>query len=160
VDAVYEFYISTVDRHFYGRRYLNREFFHEICARMPESVHVVLAREKGSTRPIAGAFNLLGKKALYGRYWGACEERPYLHFNVCYYQGIKDCIDRGIDLFEPGAGGEHKLARGFEPTRTHSVHHLVDRRLNRAVEDFVARERMAIDHHLREYSKDPVLKRD
>lgn len=158
VDAMFDFYLSTVDRHFYGRRYLNREFFHEICARMPRAVHVVLAREGGNRRPIAGAFNLVGKKALYGRYWGAYEERPFLHFNVCYYQGIRDCISRGLALFEPGAGGEHKLARGFEPTRTHSVHHLVDRRLNVAVEDFVRRERTAIEQHLTAYRRDPVLK--
>lgn len=160
IDVMYEFYLSTVDRHFYGRRYLNREFFHEVCARMPKSVHVVFAREKDTGRPVAGAFNLIGKRALYGRYWGAHEERPFLHFNVCYYQGIKDCIERGLELFEPGAGGEHKLARGFEPSRTHSVHHLVDRRLCRAVEDFVCRERIAIDQHLQEYAKDPVLKRE
>jgi len=158
IDAMFDFYLTTVDRHFYGRRYLNREFFHEICSRMPKSVHVVLAKERASRRPIAGAFNLIGKTALYGRYWGAYEERPFLHFNVCYYQGIRDCIARGLDLFEPGAGGEHKLARGFEPTRTHSVHHLVDRRLNLAVEDFVRRERTAIDQHLTAYTQDPVLK--
>jgi uncharacterized protein len=160
IDAVFDFYLSTVDRHFYGRRYLNREFFHEVCASMPKAVHVVLARERQSGRPLAGAFNLVGKTALYGRYWGAYEERPFLHFNVCYYQGIRDCIARGLDLFEPGAGGEHKLARGFEPTRTHSAHHLVDRRLNFAVEDFVKRERAAIDQHLRQYEESPVLKRD
>lgn len=159
IDAVFDFYLSTVDRHFYGRQYLNREFFHEVCSRMPNAVHVVLAREKGARRPLAGAFNLIGKKALYGRYWGAYEERPFLHFNVCYYQGIRDSIARGLELFEPGAGGEHKLARGFEPARTHSVHHLVDRRLNFAVDDFVKRERAAIDHHLAEYAKSPVLKR-
>jgi predicted N-acyltransferase len=158
VDVMFDFYLSTVDRHFYGRRYLNREFFHEICSRMPKSVHVVLARERATRRPIASAFNLVGKTALYGRYWGAYEERPFLHFNVCYYQGIRDCISRGLDVFEPGAGGEHKLARGFEPARTHSVHHLVDKRLNFAVEDFVRRERTAIEKHLTAYAQDPVLK--
>ena len=160
IDVLYEFYVSTVNKYFYGRQYLNRAFFEELCARVPEAVLVVLARDRASRRPIAGAFNLLGKKALYGRYWGATEERPFLHFNVCYYEGIRECIARGLSLFEPGAGGEHKLARGFEPTVTHSAHHLVDRRLDAAVRDFVERERAAVYAHVEEYARDPVVKRE
>jgi hypothetical protein len=158
VDAVYGFYLSTVDKHVWGRQYLSRAFFEEICSRLPEAVLVVLARERASKRPIAGAFNLVGKRALYGRYWGAVEERPFLHFNVCYYQGIAECIERGLALFEPGAGGEHKLARGFEPTLTHSAHHLVDGRLDRAVRDFLAREREAVLQHVAEYARAPILR--
>jgi hypothetical protein len=81
-----------------------------------------------------------------------------LHFNVCYYHGISECIARGLDLFEPGAGGEHKVARGFEPAITHSAHHLVDGRLDRVVRDFVRRERAAIDQHLSEYARVPILR--
>jgi predicted N-acyltransferase len=159
VDMVYDFYVSTVNKYYWGRQYLNRAFFEELCARAPDSMLVVLARERASKRPIAGAFNLLGRRALYGRYWGATDERPFLHFNVCYYRGIAECIQRRLTLFEPGAGGEHKLARGFEPTVTHSAHHLADKRLDRAVRDFVEREREAVYRHVAEYAKDPVIKK-
>lgn len=158
VDAAYDFYLATVDKFYWGRRYLNRAFFEEICARLPDAVMLVLARDRGSRRPIGGAFNLVSKRALYGRYWGAREDRAFLHFNVCYYRGIAECIERKIDLFEPGAGGEHKLSRGFEPTITHSLHHLVDPRLDRAVRDFVERERQAVEQHVRQYREDPVIR--
>jgi predicted N-acyltransferase len=156
IDHVYDFYTATVDKHFYGRRYLNRDFFHEICARMPRQILVVLAREKGSKKPIAAAFNLVSERALFGRYWGAREERPFLHFNVCYYAGIEACIERGLECFEPGAGGEHKHARGFESTLTHSVHHLRDPRLRGPVERFLQEERRAIVDHLD--GEKPILK--
>ena len=93
---------------------------------------------------VGGAFNFLGQSALYGRYWGAVHEVPFLHFNVCFYAGIEDAIRRGLSLFEPGAGGEHKLTRGFEPAITHSAHHLADERLALAIEDFLRRERSAV----------------
>jgi uncharacterized protein len=148
IDHMYEFYCSTVDKHFYGRRYLNREFFHEICGRMPKQIMVVMARDKGTTKPFAGAFNLVGDRALFGRYWGARQERPFLHFNVCYYAGIEACIERGLECFEPGAGGEHKHVRGFESTITHSVHYLRDPRLRGPVERFLDQERAAIREHI------------
>jgi predicted N-acyltransferase len=156
IDHMYEFYTSTVDKHFYGRRYLNREFFHEICVRMPDQILVVMAREKGARKPIAGAFNLVNGQAMYGRYWGATEERPFLHFNVCYYAGIEACIERGLECFEPGAGGEHKHARGFESTLTHSVHHLRDPRLRGPVARYLKQESEAIGSHLDE--EKPILK--
>jgi predicted N-acyltransferase len=143
-DFLYDIYRNTVNKFFYGRLYLNRAFFEEACKTLSESLHVVAARDSTNGRLIAGAFNLLGKRALYGRYWGAIEERPFVHFNVCFYGGIEACIERGLELFEPGAGGEHKLARGFEPSITHSVHHLRDRRLDRAIRDYLERERKAI----------------
>src|SRR6185312_10106158 len=94
---------------------------------------------------LAGAFNIGGAKTLYGRYWGAFEERPFLHFNVCFYHSIDDCITRGLQRFEPGAGGRHKMVRGFEPTITHSAHHLAHPGLDRAVREFLERERAAIE---------------
>ncbi len=147
-DLCYAFYVSTVDKYYWGRRYLNRGFFREVCARMPEQIHVVLARDVATGEPIAGAFNLLGQRALYGRYWGALEERRFLHFNVCYYAGVEECITRGLERFEPGAGGEHKQARGFEPTATHSAHLIVNPALDRAVRDATTRERAAIAAHV------------
>jgi hypothetical protein len=142
VDAMYTFYLTTVDKFSWGRRYLNRAFFEEIVTRVPSGIEFVIAREAG--RPIAGAFNIAGPHALYGRYWGATQERPFLHFNVCFYHSIEQAIARKLSRFEPGAGGEHKLTRGFEPTITHSLHHLQDRRLDAAVRDYLDREREAM----------------
>ena len=156
VDHVYEFYRSTVDKHYWGRRYLNREFFHEICSRMPHETLIVLARERGALRPCAGAFNLLGRHSLFGRYWGALEDHPFLHFNVCYYAGIDVCIERGLGSFEPGAGGEHKHARGFESTLTHSAHHLRDARLSEPVRRFLHEERAAVTENVA--CEKPILK--
>jgi len=156
IDHAYRCYLSTIDKHFWGRQYLNREFFDEICSRLGDRVMIVVARDGG--RPLAAAFNLVGKDALYGRYWGAVEERPFLHFNVCYYAGVEFCIAHKLSVFEPGAGGEHKLSRGFEPTVTHSTHVLSDSRLDMVVRDFVARERHAVIAHQREYAREPILK--
>jgi hypothetical protein len=159
IDKMFEFYLSTVNKYTWGRQYLNRAFFEELCSRQPDDLMIVLARDRATRKPIAGAFNLVGGGALYGRYWGATEERPFLHFNVCYYRGIAECIERKLSLFEPGAGGEHKLVRGFEPTLTHSVHHLVDRRLDAAVRDFVVRERERVCEHVGDYEKEPIVRR-
>jgi uncharacterized protein len=147
VDAMFGFYVSTVQKFAWGRQYLNRAFFEEITARLRSGgaqggVEIVLARE--GKRPIAGALNLAGPTTLYGRYWGASEERPFLHFNVCYYHPVEDCIARGLRRFEPGAGGSHKLVRGFAPCVTHSAHHIAHPRLDAAVRDFLARERAAV----------------
>lgn len=142
VDAMYGFYTSTVDKFYWGRRYLNRAFFEEISAAMRGSVEIVVAREKSAI--IAGAFNLAGEEALFGRYWGAAVDRPFLHFNVCYYHSIDECIRRGVRRFEAGAGGEHKVSRGFEPSLTHSAHLFADKRLDGAVRSFLERERQVV----------------
>ncbi len=140
VEVMHRFYRLTVDKFRWGRRYLNREFFFDVCDRMKNNIEIVLAHD-GTETPIAGAFNLVGGNVLYGRYWGATEELPFLHFNVCYYHTIEQCIERKIARFEPGAGGEHKKTRGFAPTLTYSVHHLVDPRLRGVVRDYLQRER-------------------
>jgi len=147
-DLCYEFYLSTVDKYFWGRRYLNRGFFRDVCERMPEQILVVIARDRASRLPLAGAFNLLGGRRLYGRYWGALHERRFLHFNVCYYVGVEECIARRLEAFEPGAGGEHKQARGFEPTATHSAHLIVNPVLEQVIRDHTDRERAAIGAYL------------
>jgi predicted N-acyltransferase len=156
-DFVFDFYAATVDKFPWGRRYLKREFFEEVLATMPESLHVVVGVDRKSKRRLGGAFNLLGADALFGRYWGALADVPFLHFNVCFYQGIEDAIRRGLGRFEPGAGGEHKRARGFEPTVTRSAHHLVNRHLRAAIADYLRREVPAVDDEVEE--ADPVLKR-
>ena len=155
-DFIFDFYVATVDKFPWGRRYLNRAFFEEVCSTMPESLHVVVATERGSKKRLGGAFNLLGKRRLYGRYWGALADVPFRHFNVCFYKGIEEAIVRRLSGFEPGAGGEHKVARGFEPTVTHSVHYLADRRLQRAVAAHLVGERAAVDESVAE--AEPVLK--
>jgi predicted N-acyltransferase len=155
-DFVFEFYLSTVEKFAWGRQYLCRELFEEIAKTMPDELHVVVARQAGKL--VGGAFNLLGKDALYGRYWGATHEVPFLHFNVCFYYGIEECIRRGLKKFEPGAGGEHKVARGFEPTVTFSSHFLRHGPLDRAVRDFLEREREAVDQHVAAARADGVLR--
>ena len=155
-DFIFDFYVATVDKFPWGRRYLSREFFEEVLATMPEALHVVVAIDRKSKRRLAGAFNLLGADTLFGRYWGALREVPFLHFNVCFYEGIDQAISRGLRTFEPGAGGEHKRSRGFEPTVTHSVHHLVDRRLRAAIADYLSRELPAVDDEVEE--SESVLK--
>lgn len=139
VDEMYTFYTTTVEKFAWGRHYLNRAFFEEICVRLRGRVEIVLAHE--GKRAIAGAFNLAGRSTLFGRYWGAIEERPFLHFNVCFYHSIEECITRGLTRFEPGAGGHHKLVRGFEPTITHSAHLFTHPGLDRAVREYLAGER-------------------
>ncbi|RYE78936.1 MAG: GNAT family N-acetyltransferase, partial [Myxococcales bacterium] len=123
LDAMFRFYLKGVEAHYpWGRQYLNRAFFELVRERMGDHLDIVLARDQG--RPVAGCFNVAGARRLYGRYWGCDEPRPFLHFHVCYYHSIEQCIERGYQVFEPGAGGEHKLPRGFDPTLTVSAHHL------------------------------------
>lgn len=140
VDAMYRFYLATVDKFVWGRRYLNREFFFEVCSTMRDSIEIVIARD-GQRRIRAGAFNLRGGGVLYGRYWGADDELPFLHFETCYYQGIESAISQKLIRFEPGAGGEHKRARGFLPTITRSAHLLLEPRFATIVSEHVKRER-------------------
>ncbi len=156
IDFVFDFYRSTVEKFAWGRQYLTRELFEEVARTMPDELHVVVARQHG--RLVGGAFNLLGPDALYGRYWGATRDVPFLHFNVCFYFGIEECIRRGLGKFEPGAGGEHKISRGFEPTITRSAHHLQHPELDRAVRDFLRRERGAVRAHVAEARREGVLR--
>ncbi|MFD1701529.1 GNAT family N-acetyltransferase [Methylopila henanensis] len=137
-DAFFAFYMDTGARK-WGRPYLTRRFFSLVGEAMPERILLVLAEAGG--RPIAGALNFIGDDALYGRYWGALEERPFLHFEVCYHQAIDAAIARGLARVEAGAQGEHKLARGYRPVTTWSAHAFADPGLQRAVADYLARER-------------------
>ncbi|XXF78470.1 GNAT family N-acetyltransferase [Myxococcaceae bacterium GXIMD 01537] len=135
----HDFYTSTVQSHGWGPVQLTRDFFARVFRDLPEAVELVQAVRQN--RVIAGAFNVLTPERLYGRYWGAFEEHPFLHFHVCLYHSVEECIRTGRKVFEPGAGGPHKVARGFEPTAVHSAHLLFDARLDTAVRDFVRRER-------------------
>jgi uncharacterized protein len=137
-DAFFAFYMDTGARK-WGRPYLNRRFFSLIGEAMPERILLVMAEHAG--RPIAGALNFIGGDAIYGRYWGAIEDRPFLHFEVCYHQAIEAAIERRLDRVEAGAQGEHKLARGYRPVVTRSAHAFADPGLARAVADYLVRER-------------------
>jgi uncharacterized protein len=109
--------------------------------------------------PIAGAFNVASATRLYGRYWGTFEEHPFLHFNVCYYHSIAECIARGTEVFEGGAGGEHKHARGFLPSLTYSAHAFTDARMDRAVRDHLAAETPARSESIARALRDsPIFK--
>lgn len=152
VDAMYAFYIDTVDKFTYGRRYLNRAFFELIAARFSDKLAWVFAFHDKA--PIAGAFNVQHEGVLYGRYWGAKAEVPFLHFNVCYYHGVAECIEQRLHRFEPGAGGEHKRPRGFDPKPTYSAHYVRSPRLRRLVEPFLAREREHIAAFIAQESGD------
>lgn len=128
--------------------YLNLAFFERLGATMPDNVLLILAERDGA--PLAATLNIYSREALYGRYWGAIEHVPMLHFEACYYQALEFCIERGIKVFEGGAQGEHKLARGFLPTKTWSAHWLQHPSFANAVEDFLARESKGINRYVDE----------
>lgn len=157
-DAFWAFYQDTGARK-WGRPYLTREAFTLFGERMGDQVLLVLASLEG--RPVAGALNFIGPDALYGRYWGALIDKPFLHFELCYYQAIDAAIRLGLKRVEAGAQGGHKLARGYEPVRTWSAHWIAHPGFRSAVEDFLERERAGVamdQNHLAE--RTPFRKQD
>ncbi len=127
---------------------LTLDFFRHLGGAFPQRSHVAFARRAGDI--VAGALFLSSPDTLYGRYWGAFEQAPGLHFELCYYQGIEHCLRRGLARFEPGAQGLHKLARGFMPTRTHSRHYIADPRLRGAIRISLAQETALLEARGRE----------
>ena len=140
--TMFSLYKTHIDALYYGRQYLTREFFEELGRRF--APHVCLIFAERESKVIAGTFNVRGDSALYGRYWGAFEEEPFLHFNVCYYAAIEHCIENGLGRFEAGAGGSFKQLRGLEPQPTTSMHYIVDQKFRGAVERHLAQEREMI----------------
>ncbi|MGB3797334.1 MAG: GNAT family N-acetyltransferase [Alteraurantiacibacter sp.] len=140
-DAFWLFYQDTGARK-WGTPYLTREAFDLMGQRMADKLLLLLAFEDGM--PIAGALNFIGGEALYGRYWGCLADRRFLHFELCYYRAIDAAIALGLKRVEAGAQGGHKLARGYEPVATVSMHYLSDPGFREAVGDFLSRERMGI----------------
>jgi predicted N-acyltransferase len=143
-------YNNTYRAH-HSTPYLNLAFFRRLGETLPEHVLLVLAELDGE--PIASALNIFSADALYGRYWGAVAQVPLLHFETCYYQAIDFCIERGIGVFEGGAQGEHKLARGFLPVQTWSAHWLKQPQFADAIEKFLARETMGIERYVDELNE-------
>ena len=138
-EPMYGFYLSTIEARPWGRQYLNPELFDLLRQRFRQRLCFAVARRGGT--PIAGTFNVQKGRALYGRYWGTGEYVRHLHFNVCYYAGIEHCIRHELERFEPGAGGNYKQLRGFDPQATRSLHFLADERLAGAVGRFLREER-------------------
>jgi uncharacterized protein len=149
---MYRFYLGTYDRK-WGFPYLTSTFFSEVFRTMRDRVLFVLARNEQTRRPVAGALYFFKGRSLYGRYWGAAEERRNLHFELCYYQGIEFAIERRFELFEAGAQGEHKLARGFLPTLTYSAHEIRHPGFRHVIEQYIARERELLAGTLAEYAR-------
>lgn len=140
-DAFWLFYQDTGARK-WGHPYLTREAFDLFGTRMKHDVVLILAYDGDA--PVAGALNFAGPDALYGRYWGTLVDRPFLHFELCYYQAIDAAIARGLARVEAGAQGSHKLARGYEPVTTHSAHFIPHEGFRMAVADYLRQERAGI----------------
>ena len=144
-DAFWTFYQDTGSRK-WGRPYLTRAAFDTLHATMRDDMLLILAFD--GQRPIAGALNFIGRSALYGRYWGAVEDHPCLHFELCYHQAIDWAIAHGLSRVEAGAQGDHKLARGYLPVETHSLHWIADPGFRAAVADYLERERLAVGEEI------------
>ncbi len=144
-EAFWAFYQDTGARK-WGRPYLTRAFFDLIHEAMRDDVLLVMARREG--RWIAGALNFIGREALFGRYWGAIEDHPCLHFELCYYRALEYAIEHGLPRVEAGAQGEHKIARGYVPACVHSLHWIADPGFRAAVADYLEAEREAVGEEI------------
>ena len=136
------FYMDTGNRK-WGRPYLNRTFFSLLGETMPEECLLILVSRDGNY--IGGALNIVGGDCLYGRYWGAIEHHPCLHFEICYYQAIEFAIQNKLERVEAGAQGEHKLARGYMPTATYSSHYIPNPSFRRAISSYLDEERSYVE---------------
>ncbi len=154
--AFYRFYTSTVDRK-WGGAYLTKSFFPLLGERLGDRVVLMLAERDG--KPIAGALNLRGRDALYGRNWGSVEDIPFLHFELCYYQAIDYAIAHGLQRVEAGAQGEHKIQRGYLPVPTYSAHYIADPGLRRAIAAFLDSERPAMLREIEALAADSPYKK-
>ncbi len=143
--AFWDFYQDTGSRK-WGRPYLTRAAFDAFHATMRDDMLLVLAFD--GTRAVAGALNFIGRHALFGRYWGAVADYPCLHFELCYHQAIDWAISHRLSRVEAGAQGEHKLARGYLPVRTHSLHWIADAGFRKAVDHYLQAERQAVGEEI------------
>jgi predicted N-acyltransferase len=160
-DQDWEFFYACYANTYYEHQsqpYLNEAFFKLWARRLPGNLHLIVAEKNSS--PIASSLlvvdNAMSK--VYGRYWGAIEHIPLLHFETAYYQAIEYCIAQGIQTFEGGAQGEHKMARGFLPTKIQSAHFIKDPRFAKAVEQFLEREHLGIAAYVDELAEHSPLK--
>ncbi len=154
---MFHLYKATVDKHYWGRQYLNTELFELLRQRWKHRLCFFVARRHGDV--LAGTFTVQKGDVLYGRYWGTFHEVRYLHFNVCYYAAIEHCLRAGLSRFEPGAGGEFKHLRGFDAQPTESMHFIANTRLARAVRDYLTREGRAVIDEMQWLDERSALKR-
>jgi predicted N-acyltransferase len=156
LEFFYGCYVNTYKEH-WSKPYLSLEFFKR--AHQERALHMVLMSGSRAGKPVACALNVRGEGALYGRYWGATDFVKGLHFETCYMQSIAYCIANGIAVFEGGAQGEHKMARGLMPVKTYSAHWVADRRFAAAIEDFLERETAAVEGYVEELGQASPFKR-
>ena len=156
-DAFYAFYIDTASRK-WGHPYLTREFFARLGESLADQVVLVMATRDGTA--IAGALNLMGRDALYGRNWGCVEDHRFLHFEACYYRAIDFAIEHGLKRVEAGAGGRHKIQRGYLPVPTYSAHWIRDAGLRSAVARFLDEERREVDFERRALARRAPFRKD
>jgi predicted N-acyltransferase len=156
-DAFYRFYQSTVDRK-WGSAYLTRRFFSLLGERLGDKVVLMYAENAG--KPVAGALNLVGAEALYGRNWGCRGDWPFLHFELCYYRAIDWAIAHGLQRVEAGAQGRHKIQRGYMPKPTYSAHWIAHKGLRRAVANFLDEERPAIEAEMAALATESPFRQD
>jgi predicted N-acyltransferase len=156
-DAFFAFYMDTGSRK-WGTPYLTREFFSLVNRSMADRILLVMAKRQG--RYIAGALNFIGSDTLYGRNWGALEHHPFLHFELCYYQAIEFAIARKLAHVEAGAQGAHKLARGYLPARTHSMHWITHPGLRDAVARYLKEERRAVGEEMEALAEHSPFRKD
>ncbi len=149
-DVYHRFYTDTFDRKS-GYPTFSKPFFKEIARTLPRNVVLVLASHDGQY--VAGAFNMRGSQSLYGRHWGCSADFHSLHFEACYYQGLEYCIEQGLKRFEPGAQGEHKIARGFLPVKTFSAHWIADPQFSQAIGQFLAHETGGMQEYIDELAE-------
>ena len=145
--AFSRFYLATFEKH-WGYATLNEGFFRHLGQTLPDSIVLVMAKHRGEY--VAAALSLRSDDTLYGRHWGCREAFNSLHFELCYYQGIEYCIANGLRRFEPGAQGEHKVGRGFEPMPTWSAHWLANPQFSAVVQDYLAHEQGAMQTYMDE----------
>jgi predicted N-acyltransferase len=140
---MFELYRSTIDKLYWGRQYLTPKFF-ELVGQIFKR-HITFVGAWRGSELVAGTFNLQKAGVMYGRYWGCFQDLRFLHFNVCYYASIEHCIAHGLKRFEPGAGGEYKWLRGFNPALTRSAHYIAHPGLREAIARFLDRERREVE---------------
>jgi predicted N-acyltransferase len=158
-EADWEFFIGCYNRTYqqhHSSPYLNLEFFLRLARSMPRQLLLILGSRDG--RPVSAALNVMNDHAMFGRYWGAQEFHPGLHFETCYYQSIEYCIQHGLRFFEGGAQGEHKLSRGLTPVTTQSVHWLAHPEFSDAIARFLARETEGVERYVDELNEHSPFK--
>ncbi|MBS1149142.1 MAG: hypothetical protein H6Q89_840 [Myxococcaceae bacterium] len=156
-DLAHRLYSATVARYSHGPPPMPLDYFRRLADACPDAVEFVSAREGGQV--VAGALNLASGDRLYGRHWGSLDGHPFLHFAACLYHPVAECIALGRARYHPGAGGEHKLTRGFTPTLAHSAHLMFDPRLDQRVREFLAHERAALEQGLPLWERETGFKR-